>query len=76
MNVLLMLLMLYQENAVFFFAQADNKEEKKLCLFYLFSLFKLILQDKRMSALSIVLLFSLVFFLQLKDKGKKGTQTH
>lgn len=75
MNVLLMLLMLYQENAVFF-AQADNKEEKKLCLFYLFSLFKLILQDKRMSAHRIVLVFSWVFFLQLKDKGKKGTQTH
>lgn len=58
-----MLLMLYQENAVFF-AQADNKEEKKLCLFYLFSLFKLILQDKRMSAHSIVLVFR--FFFAIK----------
>lgn len=75
MNVLLMLLMLYQEDAVFFLHRLITKK-KKLCLFYLFSLFKLILQDKRMSAHRIVLVFSWGFFLQLKDKGKKGTQTH
>ena len=72
--------MLYQEEASFYLhRQITEKKNKKknLRLFYLFSSLKLVLQDKRTSAHSIILVFCFLFcFLQLKDKGKKGTQTH